>query len=323
MSALSRSEEYTSFRRSIPLQRLTLDPNSEHPWLVYDTGPKSVRCPLICLAPASGTADTFYKQLLGLSAYGYRVVAVDYPPIWKHDEWCRSFRQLLDHLQFDKVHIFGASLGGFLAQKFAEYTYKSPRVESLFLCNAFSDTTVFRRKVSSTFFWAMPSFVLKRMILSNMPSHETEPLITDSTDFIVERLENLERSQLASRMTLNCTSAYVEPQKLRDVSITIMDVFDDSALTASVKEDLYKCYPNAKRAHLKSGGNFPYLSRGSEVNMHLNLHLRVFDDTKYRAKHADAKTPEPCDDVDVSDGEEDGEEDGETEQAEAAVAAFS
>ena len=62
---------------------------------------------------------------------------------------------------------------------------------------------------------------------------------------------------------------------------------------------------------------------GVVVILLLQLHLRVFDDTKYRAKHADAKTPEPCDDVDVSDGEEDGEEDGETEQAEAAVAAFS
>lgn len=44
-----------------------------------------------------------------------------------------------------KVHLFGASLGGFLAQKFAECTYKSPRVHSLILCNSFSDTSIFNQ----------------------------------------------------------------------------------------------------------------------------------------------------------------------------------
>lgn len=44
-----------------------------------------------------------------------------------------------------QVHLFGASLGGFLAQKFAEYTHKSPRVQSLILCNSFSDTAIFNQ----------------------------------------------------------------------------------------------------------------------------------------------------------------------------------
>ena len=44
-----------------------------------------------------------------------------------------------------KVHLCGASLGGFLAQKFAECTYKSPRVHSLILCNSFSDTSIFNQ----------------------------------------------------------------------------------------------------------------------------------------------------------------------------------
>eukprot|EP00118_Oscarella_pearsei_P025741 m.308687 g.308687 ORF g.308687 m.308687 type:complete len:318 (+) comp44509_c0_seq1:48-1001(+) len=317
MSALVKSDEYISFRRSVPLKRMAVDSDSEKVWSVYDTGPKSVRCPLICLAPASGTADIFFKQLLGLSVYGYRVIAVDFPPIYKHEEWCKGFRQLLDHLQVDKVHIFGASLGGFLAQKFAEYTYKSPRVESLFLCNAFTDTSVFRRSRSSAVYWALPSFVLKQMILSNIPSHQADREINDSTDFIAERLDGLDRAQLASRMTLNCSSGYIEPQKLTNISVTIMDVFDDSALTVAVKEDLYKCYPDSKRAHLKSGGNFPFLSRGPEVNMHLNLHLRQFDDTKYCAKSPDIKTDEPVPVAHISDSDE------ETEQAEAAAAAFS
>ena len=34
---------------------------------------------------------------------------------------------------------------------------------------------------------------------------------------------------------------------------------------------MYKCYPNAKRAHMKSGGNFPYLSRSLEVNIFIQV----------------------------------------------------
>ena len=37
---------------------------------------------------------------------------------------------------------------------------------------------------------------------------------------------------------------------------------------------MYKCYPDAKRAHLKSGGNFPYLSRTDEVVTHLEVILQ-------------------------------------------------
>lgn len=50
-----------------------------------------------------------------------------------------------------------------------------------------------------------------------------------------------------------------------------MDVFDEYALSNDVREEMYKCYPNAKLAHLKSGGNFPYLSRSAEVNLHLQV----------------------------------------------------
>ena len=38
------------------------------------------------------------------------------------------------------------------------------------------------------------------------------------------QLDTLERSQLAARLTLNCSDNYVEPQKLRDVYVTIIDV---------------------------------------------------------------------------------------------------
>jgi len=48
-------------------------------------------------------------------------------------------------------------------------------------------------------------------------------------------------------------------------------VNDHSALSEAVKDEMYKCFPEARRAHLKTGGNFPYLSRPDEVNLFLQV----------------------------------------------------
>ena len=66
-------------------------------------------------------------------------------------------------------------------------------------------------------------------------------------------------------------------------------VFDKCAISERVKQELYKMYPTAKRAHLKTGGNFPYLSRPDEVNMHIVIHLRQFEGTRFSAKVQSSK----------------------------------
>ncbi|XP_051776210.1 maspardin isoform X6 [Erpetoichthys calabaricus] len=211
---------------------------------------------------------------------------LQYPVYWDLLEFCDGFRKLLDHLQLDKIHLFGASLGGFLAQKFAEYTHKSPRVHSLILCNSFSDTSIFNQTWTANrywCFWLMPAFMLKKIVLGNFASGPVDPKMADAIDFMVDRLESLCQSELASRLTLNCQNSYVEPHKIKDVAVTIMDVFDQSALSSEAKEEMYKLYPNARRAHLKTGGNFPYLCRSAEVNLYIQIHLRQFHGTRYAA----------------------------------------
>lgn len=42
--------------------------------------------------------------------------------------------------------------------------------------------------------------------------------------YLYWKLESLGQSELASRLTLNCQNSYVEPHKIRDVPVTIMDV---------------------------------------------------------------------------------------------------
>lgn len=269
VSDFSQSNEYLSFRSNVPLKRIVVDTDNSKGWRIYDCGPKTVNCPLICLPPVSGTADIFFKQALALSAKGIRVISAESPVYWSVPEWCEGFRKLLDHLHLDRVHLFGCSLGGYLAQKFAEFTVNNQRVASLILCNTFTDTSIFNNHDSAAIFWILPALVLKKMIMGNFGSSKVDPDMVDAIDFMVERLETLPQTELASRLTLNCLRGYVDVNQLKDLSVTVIDVYDESALSISVREELYKCYPSAKLAHLKSGGNFPYLSRCAEVNLHL------------------------------------------------------
>lgn len=283
MGEISRSQEYQTFRSTVSQKKIIVDDDDSKEWKVYDAGPRSIACPLLCLPPASGGADVFFKQIMSLSALGYRVISTEYPVYWNLMEWNEGLRKLLDYLHIDKVHIFGTSLGGFLGQKFAEATFRSPRVASIIMCNSFTDTSVFEQTDSAALFWMMPNLVLKKMVMGNFNASPVDSEIADSIDFMVEKLDALNQQQLASRLTLNCMASYVEPQKLSNVTITVMDVFDDCALTQAVREETYKCYPEAKRAHLKSGGNFPFLSRSAEVNLYLQIHLRQFEGMKYSA----------------------------------------
>jgi maspardin len=222
--------------------------------------------------------------MLALSAVGYRVISVDYPTYWTCKEFCEGFTKLLDHLHLDRVHLFGASLGGFLVQKFAEHSLSTRRVQSLILCNAFFNTEVFDQTVAAPTYWMLPALVLKRMVIGNFERENVDREMSDAVDFLVESLDSLSQRELASRLTLNCRSASVDTRRIASLPITLMDANDESALSSVVKETVYQAYPKARRAHLKSGGNFPYLSRSDETNLYLQIHLRQFDGTKYSAQ---------------------------------------
>ena len=240
---ISLSSDYQTFRSNVCLKKMIVDDDSSKEWSLYDCGPRNVVSPLICLPPVSGTADVFFRQLIDLSSKGYRVIGVEYPVYWTLREFINGFSKLLDHLNLERVHLFGASLGGFLAQKYAESTYQSPRIHSLVLCNTFCDTSVFNHTDSAQMywqsvvplfwlvwfvfrFWMTPNPLLKKLVMgsTSMQSFSKDQSIIDSIEFMSEKLDSLSQPELASRLTLNCMNCYVEPQRLHKLNITLMDV---------------------------------------------------------------------------------------------------
>lgn len=86
------------------------------------------------------------------------------------------------------------------------------------------------------------------------------------------QVKSLTQADFASRLTINCSASRVHIENMRGVrAITIMDVFDEYALSSPIREEIYELYPYAKLAQLKNGGNFPYLSKFEEVNIHINV----------------------------------------------------
>lgn len=72
---IDKIEKCPDYRQLLMFQYIVDDDDGKE-WKLYDAGPKQVKCPIICFPPASGTSDVFYKQLLALSAVGYRVISV-------------------------------------------------------------------------------------------------------------------------------------------------------------------------------------------------------------------------------------------------------
>ncbi|KAB2620669.1 maspardin-like [Pyrus ussuriensis x Pyrus communis] len=261
--------DYIYFRSQVPLHKI---PIGTKQWRYYDFGPKAVP-PLICLPGTAGTADVCYKQIMPLSMKGYRVISVDIPSVWNHHEWILAFEKFLDAIDVHHIHIYGTALGGFLAQLFAQH--RPRRVRSLILSNTFLDT----RNFSAEMPWApvinwTPSFLLKRYVLTGILDGPHEPFIADSVDFVVSQVEMLSREDLASRLTLTADTVSVGPLLLTDSFITIIDTNDYSGIPQQLKDEVSERYLNARQAQLKTGGDFPFLSRPDEVNLHLQLHLR-------------------------------------------------
>lgn len=287
-SQTSQSSEYQEFRSRFPLKRVAVDEDASKEWMVYDSGPRQVTCPVLFFPPVAGTAELFFKQVVDLSQRGYRVISISYPVYWTLREYVNGFVRLLDHLKLDKVHVFGASVGGFIAQKIAEYISNCQRIQSLILCNSFSDTSAFYQTERANLFWIMPGRLLKRTIIRGSTLRDSfatgSPEIADSMVFVSESLHRMSQAELASRLTVSCTSSYVEPQRLQSIPVTIIDVFDRHTAVQKARDILMKMYPDARWAHLKTGGNFPFLSEAEEVNLHIMIHLREFTSTRYSAQ---------------------------------------
>ncbi|KAL0205696.1 hypothetical protein P9112_001003 [Eukaryota sp. TZLM1-RC] len=268
MSRTNLSEDFKIFKQSIQRKSASILGKT---WNYYQAGPRE-ESPLILLHSATGTAECFYRQISSLSPRGFNIVSVTIPDIHSIEDFLKAFEIFVTQtLKFRKYHLLGVGLGGLLAQAVA--ANRPACVLSLILSNTFCDTQTYCNN-KSTMIKFLPEFAIRRTFLANFPHGEVRSEIADAADFIVYHMDSLTRHDLLARYNLHCTPYIVPKLQIPDHKITIIDACDVKSLPGNMRNEVYKRYPDAKRATLKFGGEFVMLASADEMSLFIQVHLR-------------------------------------------------
>ncbi|ETV85160.1 hypothetical protein H257_03000 [Aphanomyces astaci] len=272
MAHLKTSE--VAFLSTVAKQRLTTyDGNL---WEFYDVGDRKLT-PLVCLPGTVGGPLIFHRVIAALQeAGGYRVIALQHPVVWTHQEWVHSFDRFLDALNLPSVHIYGVCLGAFLAQRYSSVYPR--RVLSLAFTNGFCNTKVFGANSPCVKMLPMlPTFYLKKYVVGNFSHDGTSDAVRATMAYMRAQLDALSQPQLASRLTLvSLSSDHLSwGISIPHTRVTLIDSYgSNNEFTTELREQMYERYPDAKKALMKTAGDFPYLSHDDEVILQLRVHLR-------------------------------------------------
>ena len=107
-----------------------------------------------------------------------------------------------------QVHLLGASLGGFLAQKFVEYTARSHRVQSLILCNAFTDTEIFDQTIAAPTYVSQLFVDCTVLAFPVIGSDQSVWLIWLGVERAVGKF--LKESSLSMKLSVDCTQLNIQ-----------------------------------------------------------------------------------------------------------------
>lgn len=265
--------DFASFRSEHALLKAHL-PRSDVNWEYYQAGPATDAEPIVFLHGTSGTAAMFFYQVRLLAAKGYRVISAQYPAYDNPEEWCKGMDHFLDTLRCRAAHIFGAGLGGYLAQHFAgRYSH---RVRSLILCNAFASTKLFAATAGAliSVVHITPTALLRKVIWDSFPQAGLSLESKQAIDFVAGQVNEISGTDLAGRLSLNSTESCAPPVNVESDRITVMESSGETMVPDELRREVQRRYASSRVAELKSGGDFPFLSRPEEVALFIEVHMR-------------------------------------------------
>eukprot|EP00177_Eucheuma_denticulatum_P000492 GFKZ01000864.1.p1 GENE.GFKZ01000864.1~~GFKZ01000864.1.p1 ORF type:complete len:846 (-),score=126.26 GFKZ01000864.1:970-3507(-) len=272
---LESSQSYANFRAWCPRKQVGIGVQHPITWRYYDWGPRTYLEPIICLHSLIGSAESFYQQLISLPPRGYRVISIQIPVYWTIAEFCDAFHAFLETIPHRRVHLYGAGLGGFLAMHYA--VRKPENVASLILTHSFLATENLNLRVpysTSVLRW-LPDFLVRSTMRAILPKGRVSLQMANAAEFAIGHTMSSSRNVLASRLALSTTaSTVVNRVHIPQTSITLIDALDRQQPALQLSQLTASQLPEARRAHLKFGGDFPYIAAPDDVNVHLIVHLR-------------------------------------------------
>lgn len=201
----STRQKLKNFRNVYPLNTIPIQDNL---WTFYDTGGELP--PLMILNGGGGLAESFFPQILGLSAQ-FRVIAPNIPHQLKSmEQVIDGLSTLLNALEIPRTHIYGASLGGHIAQVFIRKHYA--RVRDVILSHTAIPTEKLATKTQMQYrmLQVYPSFFIKRIFEQSIRiAIENSPVDIDDrersfwlTYFDLQYLNRITKSHIVSRAAI-------------------------------------------------------------------------------------------------------------------------
>lgn len=147
----------------------------------------------------------------------------------------------------------------------------------------------------------LPPFLVRSAMRALLPSGRTSTEQAQAAEFLITQTMSESRDVLAARLALVVTASkqasasakppapfFFSPRRRTDTSktsqsvsvvpnpnvVTLIDTLDRTQSALALSDHVATNLRTARRAFLKEGGDFPYLSAPDDVNVHLVVHLR-------------------------------------------------
>jgi maspardin len=218
----------------------------------------------IMLPGIQGGGDVFFDTALRLGA-ALPLVTVDAPDLDDVSTMSVATAAFLDVLGLSRVHILGASLGGYLAQSFA-LAYPE-RVDQLLIANGFYDPRPFLATQP-------PAAAIAAMDAGSLVRKSLAPLLEGTADDPgVARLQAIMAALVGpaqsptnykSRLMLLMRAEPLGRPDIPDSRVMIVDDDRDPMVPAEMRNALRSRYANAEMHAVSGGGHMPAIQRPAE-----------------------------------------------------------
>jgi len=219
---------------------------------------------VVMLPGIQGGGDIFFDTALRLGA-ALPLVTVDAPDLDEVSTMTAATAAFLDTLGLQRVHILGASLGGYLAQAFA--LAHAERVDQLLIANGFYDPRPFLSKLPpAATFAAMDAEALVRKNLAPLLEAPADDPGEASLQAIMAALVGPIQSltNYKSRLMLLMGAEPLDRPQIPDSRVMVIDDDQDPMVPAEMRNALRSRYANAEHHAVTGGGHMPAIQRPAE-----------------------------------------------------------
>ena len=215
--------------------------------------------------------DAFENTIVAYDILGHGQTPLESSNL-SFDNFSRQLLNLIDELNFKKIHLVGFSIGSLIARNFAE-NYNN-RLESLtLLCSIFKRSKEQQQIVNDRFELSKKSRSLSKQALKRW---FTDEYILQNPKIYEEISSMLNENSMEDFLKIyELFVKHKDNEKFENIKVKtlIMTGEFDSGSTPEMSKNLSKCIKNSKVKIIKNGKHLCSIECADEVNHAIKLHV--------------------------------------------------